>query len=219
VIGIAKGMATLFGRMVKPSVNERYPERKKELPPRARMSFAMAQDDSGQAQCKACMLCERSCPDNAIFIESEKRTDGPGKVLTKFTIDLGRCMYCGLCVEQCTSDGLHHTGDFENNVTERSGTLLVLYEASAQEASELCASTPAEVEEVVDTFGTTHRDQDAGESNVQDEPNDVRGVPNAVRNDTETAAQGASSATVDKELPGLDAAAADDPASAEEAEE
>lgn len=156
MIGIGKGMATIFGRMLKPSINDRYPERKRVLPPRARMSFAMATDDDGTAKCKACMLCERSCPDNAIFIESEKREDGPGRVLTKFSIDLGRCMYCGLCVEQCTSDGLHHTGDYENNVTERTGTLLVLFESEPGVAPELCASTAAELSEVTDTFGTTH---------------------------------------------------------------
>ncbi len=162
--GIAKGMATVFGRMVRPSVNDRYPDRKRVLPERARMSFAMAHDESGEPKCKACMLCERSCPDDAIIIESEKRTDGPGRVLTKFTIDLGRCMYCGMCVEQCTSDGLHHTGDFENNVTERAGTLLVLFDAAAAagEAPELCASTPEQIAEVVETFGTTHRDEEAG---------------------------------------------------------
>jgi len=92
-------------------------------------------------------------------IESEKRADGPGRVLTKFTIDLGRCMYCGICVEQCTTDGLHHTGDYENNVTERAGTMLVLYEAEPGAAAELCESTPAQITEVVETFGTTHRDE------------------------------------------------------------
>ena len=163
MIGIFNGMATIFGRMVHPAVTENYPDEKRQLPERARMSFAMARDESGQPQCKACMLCERSCPDNAIVIESEKRSDGPGRVLTKFTIDLGLCMYCGLCVEQCTSDGLHHTGEYENNVTERSGTLLVLYaaEPGATDASELCESTPAELTEVVETFGTTQRDEGA----------------------------------------------------------
>ena len=165
MIGIAKGMATIFGRMIRPAVTELYPYVKRQLPERARMSFSMARDESGQAQCSACMLCERSCPDTAIFIESEKRADSPRRVLTKFTIDLGRCMYCGLCVEQCTSDGLHHTGDFENNVTLRSGTMLVLYEVepgSLGLAPELCESTPAELSEVVATFGTTHRDEEAG---------------------------------------------------------
>ena len=160
MIGIAKGMAEIFGRMVRPAVTELYPDVKRVLPERARMSFAMAHDQTGQPQCKACMLCERSCPDNAIVIESEKRTDGPGRVLTKFTIDLGLCMYCGLCVEQCTSDGLHHTGEYENNVTERSGTMLVLYaaEPGTADAPELCESTPAEMTEVVETFGTTQHD-------------------------------------------------------------
>ena len=161
MIGMSKGLAAVFGRMVRPAVTERYPDVKRVLPERSRMSFAMALEDGGRAKCKACMLCERSCPDNAIVIESEKRADGPGRVLTKFTIDLGRCMYCGLCVEQCTTDGLHHTGDYENNVTERAGTMLVLYQAEpgAAQAAELCESTPAEIAEVVETFGTTHRDE------------------------------------------------------------
>jgi len=163
VIGIGKGMSTIFGRMVRPAVTELYPYAKRELPPRARMGFAMARDESGSAKCKACMLCERSCPDEAIAIESEKREDGPGRVLTKFTIDLGRCMYCGLCVEQCTSDGLHHTGDYEHTVTERSGTLLVLYDAALEPApSELCESTPEELAEVTDTFGALPVDGDGG---------------------------------------------------------
>jgi len=159
--GIAKGMATIFGRMVRPAVNDGYPGNKRVLPERARMSFGMYLDDEGAAKCKACMLCERSCPDEAIVIESEKREDGPGRVLTKFTIDLGRCMYCGLCVEQCTSDGLHHTGDYENNTTERAGTLLVLFEAEPGTAPELTVSTPAEIAEVTDTFGTTHQPEEA----------------------------------------------------------
>jgi NADH-quinone oxidoreductase subunit I len=144
VIGMAKGMATTFGRMLRPAVTENYPDEKRTLPERARMSFAMAADESGQPQCKACMLCERSCPDEAIKIESEKRVEGPGRVLTKFTIDLGRCMYCGLCVEQCSTDGLHHTGDYENNSTAREAMMLVLYEAEpgAADAPALDESTP-----------------------------------------------------------------------------
>ncbi len=132
--GIAGGMATIFGRMVRRGINEGYPANKRTLPERARMSFGMHHDESGGAKCKACMLCERSCPDNAILIESEKRADGPGRVLTKFTIDLGKCMYCGLCVEQCTSDGLHHTGDYENCSYHRDDMLLVLYDAAAESA-------------------------------------------------------------------------------------
>jgi formate hydrogenlyase subunit 6/NADH:ubiquinone oxidoreductase subunit I len=152
VKGIAQGMATIFGRMLRPSVNEGYPGNKRVLPERARMSFGMRRDETGGAKCKACMLCERSCPDEAILIESEKRTDGPGRVLTKFTIDLGRCMYCGLCVEQCTSHGLMHTGDFEVAVPTRPETMLVIYEVPPEqkaaapdlsENAEACAPEPS----------------------------------------------------------------------------
>ena len=164
--GIAKGMATIFGRMVHPAVNDGYPGRKRVLPERARMSFGMYLDESGSAKCKACMLCERSCPDEAIIIESEKREDGPGRVLTKFTIDLGRCMYCGLCVEQCTSDGLHHTGDYENCSRSRADMLLVLYDASLEkpgtEPSPLEESTPEELAEVTDAYGAVPVDREAG---------------------------------------------------------
>ena len=154
MIGIGKGMATIFGRMIRPSVNEQYPIHKRQLPERARMSFGMSRDESGAAKCKACMLCERSCPDEAILIESEKRADGPGRLLTKFTIDLGRCMYCGLCVEQCTSDGLHHTGDYENNSPRREDMLLVLYDAGLEApAPQIDEATPEQLAEVTDTFG------------------------------------------------------------------
>jgi formate hydrogenlyase subunit 6/NADH:ubiquinone oxidoreductase subunit I len=78
-------------------------------------------------------------------------------VLTKFTIDLGRCMYCGLCVEQCSSDGLHHTGDYENCSRSREDMLLVLYDISTESESANVAAiddvSPEELREVTDTFG------------------------------------------------------------------
>ncbi len=166
MIGMAKGMATTFGRMLRPAVTENYPAEKRVLPERARMSFEMATDESGQPQCKACMLCERSCPDEAIKIESEKREDGPGRSLTKFTIDLGKCMYCGLCVEQCSTDGLRHTGEYENNSSERSAMMLVLYEAEpgSVPAPAIEESTREELAEVTDTFGALPAEKDGGAS-------------------------------------------------------
>ena len=61
-------------------------------------------------------------------METEKREDGPGRVLTRFEIDLGLCMYCGICVENCVSDGLRHTGSFENSSASRDEMTLVLFE-------------------------------------------------------------------------------------------
>ncbi|HSK48832.1 MAG TPA: NADH-quinone oxidoreductase subunit I [Coriobacteriia bacterium] len=127
--GLAKGMATVMRHLLKPAVTEGYPWEPKVLPERSRTSFALPLDENGVPYCKSCMLCAKSCPDDAIKIVSEKREDGPGRVLKRFEIDLGLCMYCGLCVENCPSSGLHHTGDFETATAERGDMTLVLYSA------------------------------------------------------------------------------------------
>ncbi|MBI5231093.1 MAG: 4Fe-4S binding protein [Coriobacteriales bacterium] len=128
MIGMAKGMVTTLRHVLRPSVTDSYPWGKRELPERSRMSFTMPVNESGVPLCKSCMLCAKSCPVGAITIESEKREDGPGRVLNRFVIDLGLCMYCGICVENCTSAALAHTGDFETATPNRDETYLALYE-------------------------------------------------------------------------------------------
>lgn len=132
MIGMGKGMVATFKHIFQRPITLQYPYEKRQLPERSRMSFAMRTDEEGVAVCSSCMLCARSCPDEAIVIESEKKPEGSGRVLTKFTIDLGRCMYCGLCVEQCTTHGLMHTGDYEFAVPTRAETMLVIYDLPAE---------------------------------------------------------------------------------------
>ena len=156
MIGMAKGMMTTLKQLLRPAITVQYPKVLPELPERSRMGFAMNLNDDGSAKCTACLLCERSCPDDAIVIESMKNPAGKGRVLIDFKIDLGRCMYCGMCVEQCTSDGLHHTGDFEYAVTKRSETIQVLYHGKPPEAPEMREVSEAELTEVKETFGHEH---------------------------------------------------------------
>lgn len=147
MIGMFKGMATTIGHLFRPTFNAGYPGVPKVLPERSRSSFTLLFDENGAPVCKSCMLCAKSCPDGAITIESDKREDGPGRELRRFTIDLGLCMYCGLCVDNCSSAGLAHTGDFENATPERVDTLLVLYEREGSPAArplgESAAAGPA----------------------------------------------------------------------------
>lgn len=135
--GMVKGMATVMRHLLKPSATEGYPWEPKLLPERSRTSFAVPLDENGVPYCKSCMLCAKSCPEHAITIESEKREDGPGRTLRHFEIDLGVCMYCGICVENCPSSGIHHTGEFESATAERDDMRLVLYSADNH------AGTPA----------------------------------------------------------------------------
>jgi NADPH-dependent glutamate synthase beta subunit-like oxidoreductase len=61
--------------------------------------------------CVGCTFCARTCPDYAIQVE---RVDEPGgRCLTRYDLDASKCCYCGLCAEQCPTNALEHTGQYE----------------------------------------------------------------------------------------------------------
>lgn len=135
MIGMAQGLVTTFKHLLRPAITLRYPDVKTVLPERSRTSFVLPLSEDGAPLCKSCGVCAKNCPDNAIVIESEKNPDGPGRVLTKFTIDLGTCMYCGICVENCPSMGLAHTGDYETATHLKDETILVLFDSTVAHES------------------------------------------------------------------------------------
>ena len=63
--------------------------------------------------CTACLACERACPIDCIVIDAEKDKAAGGLVMTRFDIDMAKCMYCGLCSEPCPTGAIHHTPEFE----------------------------------------------------------------------------------------------------------
>jgi NADH-quinone oxidoreductase subunit I len=46
------------------------------------------------------------------------------KKMTSYTVDLGRCMFCGLCEDACSTDALELTQDFEIALYSREGLIL-----------------------------------------------------------------------------------------------
>ena len=72
--------------------------------------------------CVGCAFCARTCPDYAIHVE---RVDDPGcRSLTRYDLDLSKCCFCGLCAEQCPTDALQHTGQYELEFYHRELMLL-----------------------------------------------------------------------------------------------
>lgn len=146
MIGMAKGMVTTLKMFLRPAATVQYPSVRRTLPERSRTMFAMPLDEAGVPACKACMLCAKNCPVGAIEIESEKRADGPGRRLISYTVDLGLCMYCGICVESCASDGVEFIGDYERATADKNDLLVTLFagEPAAVESSVEDPSASAE---------------------------------------------------------------------------
>lgn len=59
-----------------------------------------------EEDCCGCAACESVCTANTI-----KTEDVSGKRI--FTIDLGRCVFCGRCEEECPEDAIKLTSRFE----------------------------------------------------------------------------------------------------------
>jgi len=75
-------------------------------------------------RCTACMQCQKACPLGCISIEVCKNPTTNARDWQKFDIDIGLCMYCGLCAEACNFSAIEHTTEFEATVTDPKDLML-----------------------------------------------------------------------------------------------
>ncbi len=83
-------------------------------------------------RCTGCASCAKFCPLGIIKIvtSSSGKQTAEGEVydIDVFDIDIGRCMFCGICVEVCPYDALHMGSDFERGQYERQGLVIPVEE-------------------------------------------------------------------------------------------
>lgn len=88
-------------------------------------------------KCILCNICVKACPVNCIDIEGHRKIDlegfkargvagsetwakqGKGALLTRFTIDYSKCLFCNLCCEPCPEDCIHMGPEWDYSATSR----------------------------------------------------------------------------------------------------
>ena len=107
-LGIAKGMALTLKHLFRKNVTTQYPEKRLQMSRRIRGQQFVWRSDL----CTGCATCAKSCPHGIIQIKTSK--NGENKYLVdKIAFDIGRCMFCGLCVEVCPYNALYMGRSYE----------------------------------------------------------------------------------------------------------
>ena len=110
---VMDGMAVTLSHLVRRPMTIQYPDRmdirvQDTLPFRYRGILEVDLEI-----CTGCLACERACPIDCIVIDVTKDKATKSMVMTRFDIDMAKCMYCGLCSEPCPTGAIHHTPEFE----------------------------------------------------------------------------------------------------------
>ncbi|MBI2936052.1 MAG: NADH-quinone oxidoreductase subunit I [Chloroflexi bacterium] len=112
-LGLLQGLVVTLRNLGRKPFTVQYPEERLPQHPRFRgQEFTWYEE-----RCTGCASCAKFCPLGIIKIVTapgdHQTQEGEKYSVETFDIELGRCMFCGLCVEACPYDALHMGSSFE----------------------------------------------------------------------------------------------------------
>ena len=114
IIEICRGMFTIMKHFFRKPITIEYPEKTSKFYPRSAGRIALLTNPDGSDICMGCKACMRACPCNDLIqIETSKNPETKKITVNQFTIDIGRCIFCGNCIEVCPQNALVMTHKFE----------------------------------------------------------------------------------------------------------
>ncbi|MQF69654.1 NADH-quinone oxidoreductase subunit I [SAR202 cluster bacterium AD-804-J14_MRT_500m] len=127
-LGLLKGLMVTMKNFIRPPFTIQYPEERAHQHPRFRgEEFAWYEE-----RCTGCASCAKYCPLGIIKIVTKPSgtavLEGEKYDLEVFDIDIGRCMFCGLCVEACPYDALFMGSGFERGRDQRKDLVITVDE-------------------------------------------------------------------------------------------
>jgi NADH-quinone oxidoreductase subunit I len=132
MLNVLKPLFVSIKNFVKPPMTSNYPLEVREIPTRYRGgTFGLSEDEEGNINCIACLLCQNICPSQIITIiravEEKELPDGTKKKITypkEFILDLNACMKCELCVQVCPADAIVMLPSIETGYFSREELIL-----------------------------------------------------------------------------------------------
>ncbi len=123
-VGLLKGLSVTMRNLFRKPVTIQYPEERVPQHPRFRgEEFTWYEE-----RCTGCASCAKYCPLGIIRIVTHPGginiQEGESYAVDVFDIDIGRCMFCGFCIEACPYDALFMGSGFEEGQYQR-GNLVI----------------------------------------------------------------------------------------------